>query len=212
MKSSGLKTIRVIIAAVVAAAALFCVVAASGQTALEGDVVRLHVLANSDGAADQAAKLLVRDALLAGYGDVLAAARDADEAARIVKEQLPGICGLARQTLLDAGVDYPVTGSFTRSRFPSKQYGAATLPAGEYISLKLVIGEGAGQNWWCVLFPPLCVGAERDLDKILDQSGMTDGEKELVLGEGAAVELRLRFLDLIAQWTGRKKPAGIVLK
>lgn len=126
---------------------------------LENGIIRLHVLAASDSTADQSAKLLVRDTVLAhaaewmpadgGYGGSLAALQGA----------LPDIQAAAENTLRSAGFSQPVTATVRQAHFPSRSYGDVTLPEGDYQALCIEIGSGEGQNWWCVMYPALCLPA-----------------------------------------------------
>ncbi|HLO04966.1 MAG TPA: stage II sporulation protein R [Symbiobacteriaceae bacterium] len=119
-------------------------------------VVRLHVLANSDSEADQALKLQVRDAVLAEMPSLFTKATTQAEALQVVKRNLPALERLAKQIVTKAGYTYPVKASVGIFDFPNRTYGDVTLPAGPYEALRLEIGEAKGANWWCVLFPPLC--------------------------------------------------------
>ena len=124
------------------------------------EVLRLHILANSDSEADQALKLRVRDAVLEETGGLFAAAGTLEEAQAAALENLPAIESAARRALAEAGSDAPVKAELTRMYFNTREYGEdTTLPAGEYQALRLSIGEARGRNWWCVMFPPLCVPA-----------------------------------------------------
>ncbi len=171
-----------------------------GEGAIYDEVLRLHVLAASDSDEDQADKLAVRDAILDKYGEILAAA-DLESAAETVSAHIPAIEALARETLLSRGTDAPVTVTFSDEEYPARSYGSLTFPAGTYRSLRVVIGEGRGKNWWCVLFPPMCVGAASGDVVIADPE-----EKPDAIGEGAwrivsrsgEYELRFRFLELLA--------------
>ena len=124
------------------------------------EVLRLHILANSDSPADQALKLRVRDAVLAETGDLFAGAGSLEEARAAAGENLPAIEAAARRALAEANCDAPVKAELTRMYFNTREYGEkTTLPAGQYQALRLSIGEAKGKNWWCVMFPPICVPA-----------------------------------------------------
>jgi len=125
-------------------------------------VVRLHILANSDSTADQTLKLKVRDAVTAAAADWPMVAADADEAAALARERLPRIQAIAQETVAAAGYDYPVTVKLADTYFTTRRYDTVTLPAGVYRAVQVTIGEGKGQNWWCVMYPPLCVGGAAD--------------------------------------------------
>lgn len=119
-------------------------------------VVRLHVLANSDSAADQALKLQVRDAILEEMPDLFQGAESQGQALQIVKAHLPLIEAIATKVIQGAGYDYSVHATTGRFDFPDRAYGDVDLPAGTYEALRVEIGAAKGANWWCVLFPPLC--------------------------------------------------------
>lgn len=118
--------------------------------------LRFQVLAHSDHPADQALKVRVRDAVLPVLQQAGREARDAGELAAAIPGLLPELEAAARAELRAAGSDQQVRAEFGFKPFPERRYGGLTFPAGEYPTLRLALGAGAGQNWWCVLFPPLC--------------------------------------------------------
>lgn len=120
------------------------------------NLIRLHVIANSDDPADQALKRDVRDAIMAAMGPVFGQASSIDEARDLVRENLGRLQDITRDRIRAFGVDYDVQVELGRFPFPTRSYGNFALPAGEYEALRVVIGRGEGRNWWCVLFPPLC--------------------------------------------------------
>lgn len=119
-------------------------------------LIRFHVLANSDSEQDQAMKRAVRDAILKEVSPRLAVSQSLDESRRILKEVRPDMEDIGRLVVKAWGKDYTVHTEYGHSSFPTKSYGSLVLPAGDYEALRVVIGEGQGSNWWCVLFPPLC--------------------------------------------------------
>ena len=131
------------------------------QARLSEKVIRLHVLANSDSPADQALKLRVRDRLLQETAPLLQQARDCRDMEALLRDHLPELAAAARDTLGDS---YPVTLELRETEFPTRCYDTFSLPAGRYLALRAVIGDGDGRNWWCVVFPPLCGGAAPDTD------------------------------------------------
>lgn len=126
---------------------------------IEHSVIRLHILADSDSTADQTVKLLVRDELLKQADTWIPAGSDWAEGCAAIQSHLPQIRKVAADTLKKAGCDAPVSVSFGESDFPARQYGEITLPAGTYQALRVEIGSGSGQNWWCVMYPALCLPA-----------------------------------------------------
>lgn len=133
----------------------------------KGDqVVRLHVIANSDSPADQAVKLRVRDAILERIAQQ-PQAEDARGAYVQLSAQLPELAAAAQDTLDAAGMGYAASAQIGRFDFPARDYGGQYYPAGEYPAVRVVLGEGAGRNWWCVMYPPLCL---MDLPETVDDS------------------------------------------
>lgn len=126
------------------------------QEELAEEVLRFHVLANSDSKEDQALKMQVKEAVLSYMKEELAATATLDETKAWVKEHLQEIQSVAVAELLAAGSDYDVTAGIEKVLFPRKTYGDVTFPAGEYEALRIKIGEAKGQNWWCCLYPNLC--------------------------------------------------------
>ncbi len=123
---------------------------------LADNLIRLHVVANSDSPEDQALKRDVRDVIIEYMKDQLKDSRDIAETKYIIEKDMPKLEELARNEIARQGKSYSVKASLGSYAFPTKLYGDITLPAGKYEALKIIIGNGEGANWWCVLFPPLC--------------------------------------------------------
>lgn len=167
------------------------------QTALAGKMVRLHILANSDSQLDQERKLRVRDAVFARTEELLAQAEDQRAAEQLIAAALPELEALAAATLRENGGKEPVRAELTDADFTTRYYDGFTLPAGEYRALRIVIGEGKGQNWWCVVFPPLCSEGEENLADAAQRAGLSREELHLIEnGEGRYL-LRFRSLELL---------------
>lgn len=167
-------------------AVLFCMVPVQEQVLLSEKLTRLHVLANSDEPADQQLKLQVRDA-------VLEAASGAVEINDALLEQMQTA---AQQTVARAGYDYAVQVRRERYYFDTRRYDTFSLPAGEYHSVRVIIGDGAGKNWWCVVAPPLCAGVcEAELEEIAVSSGLSEKEISFICEEKGYV-LRFQLVDL----------------
>ena len=165
------------------------------QAQLADRVVRLHVLANSDGEEDQALKLLVRDRVLARATELLTRAGDRTEAESLLRAALPELEALAARELRANGCDYPVTAELTDTEFPTREYDGFTLPAGEYLALRVVIGEGAGRNWWCVVFPPLCTAASADVPAAALAAGLTEEQVGLITEEDRGYVLKFKAVE-----------------
>lgn len=151
---------------------------AAGAHRESGEYIRLHVIANSDGAADQAVKHKVRDAILNAYGETFASKNDMAETEHTIQANLEEITSIAQETLRDNGMPYGAVSRYGIFPFPTRQYGDCVLPAGEYHALRVILGEGTGANWWCVLFPPLCVHDTSDHDQAEKQGKEKTEETE----------------------------------
>ena len=124
--------------------------------ALSDKVLRFHVLANSDSEEDQELKLAVRDAVGVYMNHLLEDVDSQRESVEVTEEHLEEIRQVAGEVIAENGYDYPVTAAIERTEFPDKTYGSYHMPAGTYQALRVVIGEGEGQNWWCVMYPNMC--------------------------------------------------------
>lgn len=164
-------------------------------------VIRLHVIANSNEEADQALKLKVRDRILKEAAGIFTTALEPEEALKKATKEKSRLLSAAKQVIKENGYNYNVeiqTGNFT---FPAKNYGEIMLPAGNYDALRIVIGEGKGKNWWCVMFPPLClakgtVKVSKDSDAYL-KSHLTESEYKLIKSDSnQGVEIRFKLLEL----------------
>ena len=169
---------------------------------LREGLLRLHVVGASDSAEDQEVKLLVRDAVLASLEDGLRDLTDVDAAVDYVSRMLPRVEAAANRCLAAAGFSDTVAVSLTEEAFPTRDYDNFSLPAGVYRALRVVIGEGEGRNWWCVVFPQLCMAGEDFVETASvaglspELAGTLEGEYELrfwVLEKWG--EMKNRFFD-----------------
>ena len=183
------------VALMVALAVVFATGAAAVRTqnALAQKMVRLHVLANSDTPEDQALKLQVRDAVLERATELLKQSADREEAEMLLRRELPELEALAEETVQANGYSYAVTAELTAAEFPTREYGDFALPAGEYPALRIFIGEGAGQNWWCVVFPPLCTAASAETAAMA--AGFSEEEVGLIT-ESDGYVLKFKAVEL----------------
>ena len=169
---------------------------AAGCEEIPSQVLRLHVLANSDSQKDQTLKLEVRDRVLAESAGMLDGVKDREQAERAVSQRLEQLKSAARDEIKKRGYDYPVEVSLKNTWFPTRQYGDVTLPAGEYDALEVVIGSGKGHNWWCVLFPPLCLPAAQDPKQLEDV--LNPNELKIVRGSGG-YEIKFKTVEYYEQ-------------
>ena len=175
------------------------------QQTISDKVLRFHVLANSDSEADQNLKLAVRDAVGSYMQEKLADVENLEECELVVRQSLGEIEEAAAETIAENGYDYDVTAELEHTSFPVKNYGSYTFPAGDYEALRIVIGEGNGHNWWCVLYPPLCfidavygVVPEDSKEKLAGV--LTDEEYKTVTDRGCKV--RFKYLTFINELLG----------
>lgn len=165
---------------------------------LEANLIRLHVIANSDSPEDQSLKRDVRDAILEYVHNILEGSDNIEKSREIIKSRLTEIADIARKVIAEKGRSYGVRTILGEYPFPTKVYGDIVLPAGEYQALRVVIGEGRGANWWCVLFPPLCFvdvthgtvpdSVKDDLKKVL-----TEEEYDIVTSSDSESEIPIKI-------------------
>lgn len=169
------------------------------------DVVRLHILANSDSAIDQNVKLKVRDALLRKNTLLLTEGVNTENAPLYFECSKRALTETAQKTLKENGFDYDAVITLEKEYFKTSQYGELTFPAGEYTALKVALGDGEGHNWWCVMFPPLCIpaadGVETD-EKNTDC--LTESGRKLV-GGGNKYIVKFKLLELYEDFKNKIK-------
>ena len=184
---------------------------------LSENLVRLHVIANSDSKSDQALKLKVRDAIIEYMKDKLSASQDIDQTKKIINENLLNIENISKDVIKKNNSDYSVKASLGNYNFPTKTYGDIALPAGEYQALRVVIGEGTGANWWCVLFPPLCFidathGTIPDSVKKGLKTSLSAEEYKLITTSDEEIPVKIKF-KLVEFLEGSKvKLSGVINK
>ncbi len=173
-----------------------------GEDKIYTGVVRLHVIAASDSERDQSLKLMVRDAILNEIsGDEPGSF---DDAKRTIESRRDEIKKCAERTLADAGCGDKVNVYFDRESYPERVYEGFTLPAGDYLSLRVVIGEGEGHNWWCVVFPPLCTAtSEKEQKEDFIAAGFTNDQYKLINNSsGVKYKVRFKILEILADVFG----------
>lgn len=175
-----------------------------GEAGIYNDVIRLHVIAESDRSEDQELKLKVRDAVLECVSDAVEGCSDVGEAYNTVDAMRDKIAAAARRCLDENGSDCAVNVELGRERYPRREYGSATLPAGVYNSLRVTIGAGEGHNWWCVLFPSVCMkfSSAALSDDDIAAVGLTPSEYRVITGESGKVKVRFRLLEIFSSLTG----------
>ena len=173
---------------------------AAQQEELADSMIRLHVIANSDSEGDQADKLAVRDAILemvAAYGERADTAADMEQ---ILHGQLEELEAAGEAVLRERNSIHSIRASVTDCYFPTKVYDRFALPAGTYRALRLEIGAGEGENWWCVAFPPLCVGScAESIEQAVEAGFFTREQGELLRGSESGYILKFRCMELLGQ-------------
>ena len=158
------------------------------------DVLRMHVIANSDSAEDQAVKLKVRDAVLEAGEDLFDGTLTAEGAEQMLDSDIERLQNAAQNVLTENGFDYGVRVEIGKDYFNTRTYdGEVTLPAGEYEAVRVILGEGQGQNWWCVMFPPMCLPAAEADTEISDV--LTQNEEDVVKSN-PKYEARFKIVEL----------------
>ena len=169
---------------------------------ISDSVLRLHIPANSNSVRDQEIKLKIRDKVIEKYSSFLKETQKKEDAEKVIKEKLADIEKDVNLWLLQEGADYKALVGISYSDFPVKNYGGIKLPAGTYKALKIVLGSGKGENWWCIMFPPLCFVegsvkevSEKDYELLKKELGKT--AFELVTKEGKSVFLKFKIVEIV---------------
>ena len=178
-------------------------VQAASMVGISEKIIRFHVLANSDSDEDQELKLKVRDEVIGYMTPILNESKSLDESRELLLSSQEKVINIAKEVIRKEGYDYDVNVELAMTNFPVKTYGNVTLPQGEYEAFRVLIGEAKGQNWWCVMFPPLCFidmskgqisyeKSEQQLSGIL-----TEEEQSLITdSEDSKIEFRFKIADL----------------
>jgi stage II sporulation protein R len=209
-RTAAFVTCAAILISAIAFFAFFHAPGFAREESIYTSVLRLHIRANSDSAEDQEIKLAVRDALLPFTASLFASCEDMEDAARVAKDEADMIIGHIDSTLCELGADYRASAHIGKEEFPERCYGGEVYPAGEYTALIVELGEGAGENWWCVLFPSLCLPPAAQGDESIE-AGLTpeqygeiaspsfEAGEDRVSAEPSEPQYRLkfRFLELL---------------
>lgn len=188
----------------------FFVVMAIYKEQCNEDYIRFHVIANSDSPSDQALKLKVRDRLLDELGEEFYSVDSMMQGRQKIKNKLPEIREIVLQEIAGNQMSYPVAVQFGRFTFPTKAYGKLVLPAGDYEALRVVIGQGKGSNWWCVMFPPLCFvdithGVASEPEQQIQNTDVKT-EQEIDLQNQGEYQEQIEYKWKMAEWWQESKP------
>ena len=180
---------------------LSSVIPTSEECQIYNSCVRLHVIANSDTEKDQELKLKVRDKLLEYVGKYEVESKE--EALLKMQEETSTLEEIARETIKENGYDYDVKIEIGLEDYPTKNYDNFSLPAGEYTSVRVIIGGGDGQNWWCVLYPPLCTQAALSYDKdACIEVGLSSNQYDLITGANGKYKVKFKILEMASELVG----------
>ena len=184
---------------------VFAVTAASLPSAEEAgiytSVVRLHVIAASDSDGDQALKLRVRDAVLETLAPLIEDCGTVEQAEDVIRKNADRLLSAAEAVVSGSGQTAVLT--LTDEHYPAREYGGITLPAGTYRSLRIILGEGRGHNWWCVLFPQLCTAAAEKRPEVI-AAGFTPGQIRILSeGEDVKYTVKLKLLEIVSELLAR---------
>ena len=194
-------------ACVLITSCFFAFMPVNGEQEIYDSFIRLHVLANSDSENDQNLKLDVRDYIL---GDISALTKDcknAEEAAEKIRDGLKNIENKAKDFINQNGYDYSVAATISSEVYPERVYTDSTgedftFPSGKYQSLRIIIGEGEGKNWWCVLFPPLCLSGSKIEDDLAVAGYSNDQINILKKDKNSKYVIRFKILEILADLFG----------
>lgn len=206
MSFSGKIRISIVIGIVTAVIFSICSFAKTSEE-IRSDVLRLHVIANSDSSVDQNLKLRLRDYILEEGKDIFDGSVNVENAVEKIEPKLSELEKSAETFVKNAGFDYDVKITLSNEYFTTRTYESVTLPAGKYLALRVVIGSGEGHNWWCVMFPPMCVPAADKKDEI--ENVFTDKEIKLVESKPKyeprfkVVEIYEQIRETISERTGQ---------
>lgn len=200
--------IRISIAIGIVTAVIFSICSfAKTSEEIRSDVLRLHVIANSDSSVDQNLKLRLRDYILEEGEDIFDGSVNVENAVKKIEPKLAELEKSADTFVRNAGFGYDVKITLSNEYFTTRTYESVTLPAGKYLALRVVIGSGEGHNWWCVMFPPMCVPAADKKDEI--ENVFTDKEIKLVESKPKyeprfkVVEIYEQIRETISERTGQ---------
>jgi len=179
-----------------------------GEGGIYDSVIRLHVIANSDSDHDQALKLRVRDRVLEEASEIIAGCTTRAEAEAALRGALNQIEAAATEVVSSEGAGYPVRVELGMEEYPTKSYESICFPAGRYMSLRVSIGKAAGENWWCVLFPNLCLSAatKKDAEEAFIEAGLTPEQYRIITEtKDTKYTVRFKVLELLSQILGKCK-------
>ncbi len=203
---SLIKKIEISIAVALTVSIIFSIFTfAKTSDDIRDEVLRLHVIANSDTEVDQQLKLKVRDALLERGKEIFNGSVNIENAKEKIYPEIDYLTETAKSVIYENGFNYDVKIVLDNEYFTTRTYETVTLPAGEYLALRVIIGSGKGQNWWCVMFPPMCVSAANEKDELETVLGK-DGMK--LVSASPKYEVRFKIIEIYESFKERISDLG----
>lgn len=187
-----MRILTTLCASILVAYVIFSVVPAKGEETIYSDMIRLHVIADSDEQEEQELKLKVRDVILEKVTELTNGITDTEAALSVVEENIEELSSIGKKEVEKNGYNHSVTAEIGKEEYPEREYDGFKLPAGEYYSLKVKIGKAEGKNWWCVLFPPLCTTAAEERNEVFVATGFT-GEQYRTVTETENTKYKIKF-------------------
>ena len=180
---------------------IWVVIPVSADAAIYQQVLRLHVLADDDSEAAQTMKLLVRDRMLALCQEAFSSCKSREEAVVRLEEKRAILEEKLDAFLREKGVSYGAKIRVSEEHYDTREYDGFRLPAGNYLSVQVILGRGEGKNWWCVLFPPLCLSCAQAEDSLLAQ-GVGEESVKVFTVDTPRYRFRFRILEILGEWFG----------
>lgn len=200
----------VIFSALILIFTLICgIMPTKNDAEIYGKILRLHVIADSDSEEDQALKLEVRDSVLETLGSKLGDCKNREEAVRVARSEQDNVKAAAEKTLRSLGCENSINITLGTEYYPTREYEGAHLPAGEYTSMRVVIGSGSGKNWWCVLFPAMCTNAAAEPAEEFIDAGFTPGQVKILTDtDEPKYVLKFKILEVFGELFERFRADG----
>ncbi len=195
-----MKIITSVCAGILAVFLLSSVLPVNGEASIYSDMIRLHVLADSDDENEQQLKLKVRDAVLKKVTELTEGVTDTEKAYSIVEKSLKELAKVGERAVRENGYEHTVTAEIGKEVYPEREYEGFRLPAGEYYSLRIKIGKAEGKNWWCVLFPPLCTVAAEEHNETFIATGFTEEQYRTITETGKTkYKVKFKILEIFEE-------------
>lgn len=207
-KETVLRGIELGLLLALAAVLALCTALERQQQGISDQMIRLHVVANSDSDEDQSVKGQVRDAVLRQAEIILEQAKDRDMAKVLLRENLTVLEETANRTLQDLGSTDTAAVTLRRELFGTREYEGFSLPGGYYDALRVSIGSGSGKNWWCVVYPQICSAAVTERRTVAVMGGLSEEQAAILEGDTPEYQLKFKLLELLEDMLGWFRTAG----